>query len=443
MAIDWRSKVAKRCGGKNFDAKSNEYSFSAVKAEEELLARANVPGQPETALLEMSIADPVWKMPPESIDALVRFYHECPDATRYTDNAGLRAGPNNPFGDTHETIVDFLRKRFVLLGAKEGEVTLDNVQYSPHGIKGLLSEYLPTAFFDEKTFLVFPTPGYGVIKSKMNCLGAHVVELPMIEKAGDWQIPYWDLKGYKRFKNRYLYLNVPHNPTGKAYNLHDWQNILIWAKKHNFILIVDEAYTDIRFDQGKIATADQSMSVLGVTGWKDNCLVLQSISKGWSATGARLGWVVGNSLSIAALRKVMDNKDNGLCGLTLAAGQSCLQHPEWADATNREYLSLHQALDNGLAMAEFGLRKGVPDGGLCQFTPAPKTANGIEFAKLVDLVKWVREKLRISLMHYEVSGKWYLRWSITVSPKPEYGLANEMAVIEEAVRRLKQVKFTF
>jgi len=434
MTIDWRSTVAKRCGGKNFDAPNTGYSFSTVLAEERKLAESNVAGRPETALLTLSIADPTWKMPEPAVKEMINFYRACPDATRYTDNTGLKGNPETIYGhetkSTHQTIVSFLRHRF----ACPENIDEERVQYSPHGIKGLLSEYLPTAFFDEQTFLAFPIPGYPIIKSEMNRRGARVVDLPMLNGKSGWKIPLQSLKGYKRFNKRFLYLNVPHNPTGMAFNYNDWRRAFDWAKKHKFVLIVDEAYTDLRFD-------DVSTSVLNVEGWDECCLVLHSISKGWNATGARFGWVVGNPTAIAAIRKVMDVKDSGGFGLTLTAASNCLDNLNWAIETRDNYRFLHTELAAGLS--EAGFQAGVPDGGLCQFTRAPLSANGVMFTTLVECVQWLREKLRISLMHYEVSGERYLRWAVTVKPVPDCGLMDEQSVIREAVRRLKQVKFTF
>jgi LL-diaminopimelate aminotransferase len=431
----FRNLVAKRCGGKNFDAPNTGYSFSAVLAEERKLAEGNVKGKPETALLTLSIADPTWKMPEPAVTEMVKFYHACPDATRYTDNTGIKGSPETVYGkqveSTHEMIASFLRQRY---SHDVGNINEKWVQYSPHGIKGLLSEYLPAAFFDEQTFLAFPIPGYPVIKNAMNCRGAQVVDLPMINGKDGWKIPLEKLKGYKRFKKRFLYLNVPHNPTGMAFNYTDWRRAIVWAKKHKFILIVDEAYTDLRFD-------DVSTSVLNVEGWDECCLVLQSISKGWNATGARFGWVIGNPTAIAAIGKVMDVKDSGGFGLTLAAAHACLANLNWAIDTRGKYRLLHAELAAGLA--EAGFKTGLPDGGLCQFTRAPLSADGVMFATLVECAQWFREKLRISLMHYEVAGERYLRWAVTVKPVPECGLMDEQAVIREAVRRLKQVKFTF
>jgi aspartate/methionine/tyrosine aminotransferase len=437
MKIDlkslWRSLVTLICGGKKFDAPSGGYSFSAVLAEERNLSKANVPGDRRSALLCLSIADPVWKMPRRAMDAAMRYYESSSDATRYTDNAGIRSSVEHDFPDTHEHIARFLSDKYKI------DIGADEVQYSPGAIKRLLAEYVPTAFFDEKTCLVFPTPGYGVIKSPMNRRGAKVIDLPLKRTNLGWIIPYNKLRGYGRFRKRFMYVNVPHNPTGMAYDQEDWKKILTWAEKHKFKLIVDEAYDDIRFNETK-----KGVSVMTMPDWQKTCLVLQSVSKGWNATGLRFGWVAGEATAIAALRQVLDVKDSGMFGPTIAAGLTCLSHPEWAEETRVTYRKLHEILASGLCDAGFTRVASLPDAGLCQLTLAPKEINGVAFASASDCAKWLREKMRISVMHYDVGGVGYLRWSVTTKPIPECGLETVVDVIGEAVSRLAtEVKAKF
>jgi hypothetical protein len=104
-------------------------------------------------------------------------------------------------------------------------------------------------------------------------------------------------------------------------------------------------------------------------------------------------------------------------------------------------LKLHQKLAEGLK--EAGFQAEPPKAGLCQFTPAPRKADGYEFKSLTDCVQWFRRVLRISLMHYEIAGKWYLRWAVTIKPIPECDLPDKMSVIEEAISRLQNVEFDF
>ena len=431
--MNWRDLVATRCGGKDFDAPGGGYAFSTVLAEERELEKANVPGRPETALLKLSIADPTWKMPRGAIAAAVNYYRVCPDATRYTDNAGIRAGNGTELGDTHEEIVNALRRLFP--GLPNG-FNRDWVQYSPGAIKRALAEFIPTAFFEKERgdLLVFPTPGYPVIKSPMNNREIEVQEVPMVLAKNGWRIPLGKVR-VGEGRRVYLYLNNPHNPTGSCYTQEELAELVNWAIANGVTLIVDEAYILIGY-------LGFTSSILTAPNWEKCSIVLQSVSKGWNATGLRFGWMIGDpEVAIPVLRKVTDVKDSGLFGPSIAAGLTCLRDLEYPKTTQANYRHLHEILAQGLAQAGFG--GGMPDAGLCQFTPAPRATNGREFAILVECVRWFRYDLRISLMHYEVEGRWYLRWAVTLKPVPECNLPTEEAVLAEAVRRLQGVKFRF
>lgn len=419
----WRKRLSERTGGEDFDAPGGGYAFSDVLAEERQLARENRPGDPTSALLTLSIADPTWKMRPEAMDAARRFYEESPDATRYTDNAGVRAGGSFP--NTHDAIAEYLNRRYGL------SLDADWVQYSPGSIKRALAEYLPALFFDAETTLLFPTPGYPVIKSPINRHEARVLDVPMGYDGKRWSLPL-DLETPRG--KLVVYVNLPHNPTGSGATYKEWAAILEWARSRGAILLVDEAYVDLAYHSAVT-------SVLTLPGWEESCVVLQSVSKGWNATGLRFGWVVGHPTLIKAVRKVMDVKDSGMFGPSIAAGLTCLQHPEWAEETRQRYERLHRLLFEGLRSA--GFQSVMPDAGLCQFTPAPKSANGKEFPDAAACGQWFRKELRVSLMHYTVEGNAWLRWAVTLKPVPECHLPDEASVIEEVARRLKKFQFEF
>ena len=116
-----------------------------------------------------------------------------------------------------------------------------------------------------------------------------------------------------------LYLNSPHNPTGTTLSRIEKVGVIKWATENNVTVIVDEAYSHLRLDK--------SESFLDIAGWEQCCIVLQSVSKGWSATGIRFGWVVAHPTVIKALRKIMDVKDSGGFGPCIAASLWCLKHP--------------------------------------------------------------------------------------------------------------------
>ena len=424
----WRALVAKRVGGDKFDAPGGGYSFSNVLAEERELMKQNVANDPSSALCRLSVADPYLKMPREAMTAGLDYFDADPQATRYKDNNGIPG--------THAKIAEYLN---VAHPGLAGTLTEDNVQHSPGSIKRLLAEYIPSLFFEMGTHLIFPTPGYGVIKDEINCRRATVHNVPLICDDGQWKLDYAAMNEVlentaSERKKTVLYLNNPHNPTGATMNDAALTNLVEWAIENNVIVVADEAYTNIRFDD--------SGSILEIPCWEECCIVLQSASKGWGATGLRFGWAVGHATIIKALRKVTDVKDSGLFGPSIAAGLWCLQHPEIARATAASYRALHEKLLEGLQLA--GFDSALPQAGLCQFTPAPRAANGIAFAGAIECAQYFRKELRISTMSYPAKDKpGHLRWAVTIGAAPECGLPDEAAVINEVVNRLKSVKLEF
>jgi aspartate/methionine/tyrosine aminotransferase len=425
----WRSVIAECCGGSTFDAPGGGYSFSNVLNEERLLMEANVPGDSRSALCKLSIADPTWKMPIGAMEALMGYYNSSPDATRYTDLKGIPG--------THETISAFLNKKH-----PEGSVqfTPDWVQYSPGSIKRMLGEYIPSLLFDKTTHLFFPTPGYGVIKDPINTRDAIVHNVPLVFSGGRWHIDCEQINSIitglpegGRSVRKVLYVNMPHNPTGNTLSRLEWMSLIMWATKNDIILVVDEAYTHLRFED--------SSSVFDIPGWQRCCIVLQSVSKGWNATGLRFGYVVAQPTLIKAFRKVMDVKDSGGFGPAIAAGLWCLNNPGFADGTCERYRVLHAALFNGLKDA--GFDTSMPQAGLCQFAPAPRAVNGVEFKDVTECAQYFRKEMRVSVMSYALKERNWLRWAVTIAPVIECCLPDEAAVIAEVVRRLKSVKFEF
>ena len=83
-----------------------------------------------------------------------------------------------------------------------------------------------------------------------------------------------------------ILITNPNNPTGALYNKSDLEELAAIAKKYDLFLFADEVYKEFCFD-------DQSFfSVLSLAGMDDHVVVVDSISKSFSACGARIGSIV-------------------------------------------------------------------------------------------------------------------------------------------------------
>lgn len=88
-----------------------------------------------------------------------------------------------------------------------------------------------------------------------------------------------------------IFLCNPGNPTGNLYSEEDLRAIGKLVKKHDLFLIVDEVYREFCYD-------NEFFSVLQLEGLEDHIVVIDSISKVFSACGSRVGFIVTRSAKI-------------------------------------------------------------------------------------------------------------------------------------------------
>jgi alanine-synthesizing transaminase len=111
-----------------------------------------------------------------------------------------------------------------------------------------------------------------------------------------------------------LMLNFPHNPTGTLVSKEFFAEVVKLAKKYNFMVINDFAYSKITFD-GRVAP-----SLLEVPGAMDVGVEFGSFSKSYNMAGWRLGYCVGNTGMIGGLSKIKGYYDYGIFSAIQVAG---------------------------------------------------------------------------------------------------------------------------
>lgn len=89
-----------------------------------------------------------------------------------------------------------------------------------------------------------------------------------------------------------IFITNPNNPTGCFYSKETLEQLAMIAKKYDLFLIVDEVYREFCYD-GKVF-----YSVLNIPGIEQNAIVIDSVSKRYSACGARVGAVVTRNQSV-------------------------------------------------------------------------------------------------------------------------------------------------
>ena len=121
-------------------------------------------------------------------------------------------------------------------------------------------------------------------------------------------------------KAKLLFLNYPNNPTtGIIEDIGFLYNVVAFAKKYNILLIYDNAYSEVTFDDYV------APSIFQIPGAKDVALEFHSTSKTFNMAGWRIGWVCGLQKLIYPLEKFKSFLDYGAPTFIQLAASAALE----------------------------------------------------------------------------------------------------------------------
>ena len=99
-------------------------------------------------------------------------------------------------------------------------------------------------------------------------------------------------------KTKLLILPFPNNPTGGVMSKKDLEAIAEVIKDTNIIVLSDEIYSELRYDEEGHTTFSS------IEGMKERTIVINGFSKAFAMTGWRLGYALGPEVIIKAMTKV-------------------------------------------------------------------------------------------------------------------------------------------
>jgi aspartate/methionine/tyrosine aminotransferase len=116
----------------------------------------------------------------------------------------------------------------------------------------------------------------------------------------DWHFDEKELAVAFSDRTKAIIINTPNNPTGKVFTKDELEYIAALCQKWGAVAITDEIYEHILYDGAT------HVSMASLPGMEDHTVTINSISKTYSLTGWRVGWVIAPSSITASIRKVHD-----------------------------------------------------------------------------------------------------------------------------------------
>jgi aspartate/methionine/tyrosine aminotransferase len=367
----------------------------------EVLVRARALEAQGRDIIHLEIGEPDFDTPRHIVEA----------GKRALDEGWTHYGPTQGLPELREAIASYIcRTRGIRVGA-------EHVCVVPGGKPIIFFPLM--ALLEPGDEVIYPNPGFPIYESMINFLGAKPVPIPLVEDRG-FSFDLNVLKDSLSPKTKMLILNSPHNPTGGVIPAADVQAIADMVRDRDLVILSDEIYTRIYFDD------EAPLSISTLPGMLEKTIILDGFSKTYAMTGWRLGYGVMPTWLVDPVNKLMVNSNSCTASFTQRAGIAALNGPQ-DDVTKmvEEFRRRRDAFCAALNTLP-GFRCPIPGGAFYAFPNIQGT--GRKSKELADALLLQAGVACLSGTAFGAYGDGYLRFSI----------ANSYEKLMEAVERIRK-----
>ncbi|WP_296134133.1 pyridoxal phosphate-dependent aminotransferase [uncultured Corynebacterium sp.] len=159
---------------------------------------------------------------------------------------------------------------------------LDDV-YLGNGVSELIT-MVTQALLNDGDEVLIPAPDYPLWTAATSLAGGTPVHY-LCDEEDDWNPSIEDIRAKVSEKTKAIVVINPNNPTGAVYSREVLQNIVAVAREYNLLILADEIYDRILYDDAQhISIASLAPDLLTIT--------FNGLSKAYRVAGYRAGWMV-------------------------------------------------------------------------------------------------------------------------------------------------------
>jgi aspartate/methionine/tyrosine aminotransferase len=217
--------------------------------------------------------------------------------------------------------------------------------------EGMIATML--AVLDEGDEIVLFEPFYENYRPDSELCGARTRFVSL--RAPDWSFDREELRRAFTPRTKAIILNSPNNPTGKVFTREELEFIAGLCQEFDALAITDEIYEHIVYDGAA------HIPMISLPGMRERSILVNSMSKTYSVTGWRVGWVLAPPDLTDSIRKVHDFITVGAASPLQQAGVMALGMPdEYYAGLAAEYSGKRDHIVASLEGA--GLKCSIPHG---------------------------------------------------------------------------------
>ena len=225
-------------------------------------------------IYHLNIGQPDIQTPKQLFDA-VRNFHE--PTLAYAPSPGIPA------------LIDAICSYYARIG-----VTLDagNVLVTTGGSEAL--QIACNCILDDGDEIIVPEPFYPNYHTFITTAGASIHPLHTRPEEGYFFADREKIEACITSKTKAIMITNPGNPTGTCLTREEMKMILDVAAEHDLYLIADEVYREFAYETGEL------LSFLQFGYGYENLILIDSVSKRFSACGARIGCLISRNVEFMA-----------------------------------------------------------------------------------------------------------------------------------------------
>ncbi len=195
------------------------------------------------------------------------------------------------------------------------EINSDNVIVSNGGKQSILTAFL--SILDPGDEVIIPAPYWTTYPEAVKIAGGNPVFIET-EKSNNFKVTVEQLEKSKSKNTKMLVWCSPSNPTGVVYSKEEAEEIYEWIFKNDLWILSDELYEHLVYE------GETSPSPAIYDPELKNTIVVNGVSKSYSMTGWRVGWLIGNKSVIGLGKKIQSQATSNVSNVSQLAAEAAL-----------------------------------------------------------------------------------------------------------------------
>ena len=266
----------------------------------------------------LNIGQPDIETPPAIMDA-VRHTHM--KVLEYSHSAG-----NESY---RRKLVEYYKKVGI-------DVSYDQIMITTGGSEAIMFGFFTCLNPGDE--VIIPEPFYANYNGFACAAGVNVVPITSRIENSFALPPIEDFEKVITPKTKAIIICSPNNPTGYLYSREEMEELKNVCLQHDLYLFSDEAYREFCYD-------GEYVSAMHLEGLDEHVVLMDTISKRYSACGARIGALVTKNKSVYDAAMKFAQARLSPPGLAQVMGEAAIDLPEsYFDAPKAEYLSRRDLL---------------------------------------------------------------------------------------------------